>query len=154
MVCGTSGEPQYIKAYHGCYDPLSYPLFFPLGEAGWNKKILYADQGDPVEDYVFPHVFYSLYHLFFSQLVHKHYLMFQLIEMSMLAMNKLRCKEMKVSFQRHVSVIFSCLWNIIYANSLFLLGMPDGDAMEDIVDELGEDEITEESCNLFSFFNT
>jgi hypothetical protein len=27
MVCGTSGEPQYIKAYHGCYDPLSYPLF-------------------------------------------------------------------------------------------------------------------------------
>jgi hypothetical protein len=49
MVCGTSGEPQYIKAYHGCYDPLSYPLFFPRGEAGWNKKILYADQGDPVE---------------------------------------------------------------------------------------------------------
>jgi hypothetical protein len=103
---------------------------------------------------VFPHVFYSLYHLFFSQLVHKHYLMFQLIEMSMLAMNKLRCKEMKVSFQRHVSVIFSCLWNIIYANSLFLLGMLDGDAMEDIVDELGEDEITEESCKLFSFFDT
>jgi hypothetical protein len=29
--------------------------------------------------------------------------------------------------------------------------MPDGDAMEDIVDELGEDEITEESCKLFSF---
>jgi hypothetical protein len=39
----------------------------------------------------------------------------------------------------------------IYANSLFLLGMPDGDAMEDIVDELGEDEITEESCKLFFF---
>jgi hypothetical protein len=50
MVCGTSGEPQYIKAYHRCYDPLSYPLFFPCGEAGWNKKILYAEQGDPVED--------------------------------------------------------------------------------------------------------
>jgi hypothetical protein len=49
MVCGTSGEPQYIKAYHGCYDPLSYPLFFPHGEASWNKKILYADQGDPIE---------------------------------------------------------------------------------------------------------
>jgi hypothetical protein len=49
MVCGTSGEPQYIKAYHRCYDPLSYPLFFPRGEAGWNKKILYADQGDPIE---------------------------------------------------------------------------------------------------------
>jgi hypothetical protein len=35
-----------------------------------------------------------------------------------------------------------CLWIFIYANSLFLLGMPDGDVMEDIVDELGEDEIT------------
>jgi hypothetical protein len=49
MVCGTSGEPQNIKAYHGCYDPLSYPLFSPRGEADWNKKILYVDQGDPVE---------------------------------------------------------------------------------------------------------
>jgi hypothetical protein len=49
MVYGTSGEPQYIKAYHGCYDPLSYPLFFLRGEVGWNKKILYAEQGDPVE---------------------------------------------------------------------------------------------------------
>jgi hypothetical protein len=54
MVCGSSGEPQYIKAYidyvyHRCYDPLSYPLFFPHGEAGWNKKILYADQGIPAE---------------------------------------------------------------------------------------------------------
>jgi hypothetical protein len=44
MVCGTTGEPQYIKAYHGCYDPLSYPLFSPC-----TKKILYTDQGDPVE---------------------------------------------------------------------------------------------------------
>jgi hypothetical protein len=26
MVCGTSGEPQYIKSYHRCYDCLSYPL--------------------------------------------------------------------------------------------------------------------------------
>jgi hypothetical protein len=49
MVCGTSGEPQNIKAYHGCYDPLSYPLFSPRGVADWNKKILYVDQGDPVE---------------------------------------------------------------------------------------------------------
>jgi hypothetical protein len=29
--------------------------------------------------------------------------------------------------------------------------MPDGDAMEDIVDELGEDEIMEESDKLFFF---
>lgn len=27
MVYGVSDRPQYIKAYHGCYDPLSYPLF-------------------------------------------------------------------------------------------------------------------------------
>jgi hypothetical protein len=27
MACVTSEEPQYIKAYHRCYDPLSYPLF-------------------------------------------------------------------------------------------------------------------------------
>jgi hypothetical protein len=49
MLYGTSGEPQYIKAYHRCYDPLLYPLFFPRGEDGWNKKILYAEQGDLVE---------------------------------------------------------------------------------------------------------
>jgi hypothetical protein len=29
--------------------------------------------------------------------------------------------------------------------------MPDGDTMDDIVDELGEDEITEESDKLFFF---
>jgi hypothetical protein len=27
MVCGTSGEPQYIKAYHGCYDPFCIHYF-------------------------------------------------------------------------------------------------------------------------------
>jgi hypothetical protein len=69
----------------------------------------------------------------------------------MLAGTKLRCKGMKVSFWRHFSVVLSCLWIFIYANSLFLLGMPDGDAMDDIVDELGEDEITEESGKLFFF---
>jgi hypothetical protein len=31
--------------------------------------------------------------------------------------------------------------------------MPDGDAMEDIVDELSEDEITEESGKLFFFLH-
>jgi hypothetical protein len=49
MVYGTSGGPQYIKAYHVCYDPLSYQLFFPRAEASWNKKILYIEQGDPIE---------------------------------------------------------------------------------------------------------
>jgi hypothetical protein len=48
MICGISGHPQYIKAYFGCYDPLSYPLLFPRGEAGWNKKIFYDSQSDNV----------------------------------------------------------------------------------------------------------
>jgi hypothetical protein len=41
--------------------------------------------------------------------------------------------------------------DFIYANSLILLGMLDGDAVEDIVDELGEDEIMKESGKLFFF---
>jgi hypothetical protein len=69
----------------------------------------------------------------------------------MLGRTKLRWKGMKVSFQRHISVVFLCLWICIYANSIFLLGMPDRDAMEDIVDELGEYEIMEESDKLFYF---
>ena len=35
--------PEYIKAYHGCYDPLAYPLFKPKGETGWNKFMTYND---------------------------------------------------------------------------------------------------------------
>ena len=32
---------RYIKAYHGCYDPLAYPLFHPRGETGWNQFMPY-----------------------------------------------------------------------------------------------------------------
>ncbi|RCV15873.1 hypothetical protein SETIT_3G093100v2 [Setaria italica] len=28
-----------IKSYYGCYDPLSYPLFFPRAELGWHSNI-------------------------------------------------------------------------------------------------------------------
>ena len=28
-----------IRSYHGCYDALSYPLFFPRGELGWHFMI-------------------------------------------------------------------------------------------------------------------
>ncbi|AQK41222.1 hypothetical protein ZEAMMB73_Zm00001d024457 [Zea mays] len=28
-----------IKPHHGCYDPLAYPLFFPIGELGWHSGI-------------------------------------------------------------------------------------------------------------------
>jgi hypothetical protein len=75
MVCGISGEPQYIKAYQGCYDPLSYPLFFTRGEAGWNKKILYADQRDVIEglcDYLWVWFSISLFVLSISSQIVVH----------------------------------------------------------------------------------
>jgi hypothetical protein len=28
-----------IRSYHGCYDALSYPAFFPKGELGWHMDI-------------------------------------------------------------------------------------------------------------------
>ena len=34
---------RYIKAYHGCYDPLAYPLLNARGETGWNKFMPYND---------------------------------------------------------------------------------------------------------------
>lgn len=39
VVYGKSQHAQFIQPYFGCYDPLSYPLFFPNGEAGWHTKI-------------------------------------------------------------------------------------------------------------------
>nr|XP_043639169.1 uncharacterized protein LOC122610240 [Erigeron canadensis] len=39
VVYGKSQHGQFIQPYFGCYDPLSYPLFFPNGEAGWHNKI-------------------------------------------------------------------------------------------------------------------
>ena len=43
-LCMPQGDrPCYIKAYHGCYDPLAYPLFKPKGETGWNKFMTYND---------------------------------------------------------------------------------------------------------------
>jgi len=37
LVCARGDQPRYIKAYHGCYDPLSYPMYHPRGETGWNQ---------------------------------------------------------------------------------------------------------------------
>jgi hypothetical protein len=38
-VYGRSEYSQNIQPYFGCYDPLSYPLFFPNGEPGWHPNI-------------------------------------------------------------------------------------------------------------------
>jgi hypothetical protein len=42
VVHGKGDRPLYIRAYYGCYDPLSYPLFFPRGETGWNRWMPYV----------------------------------------------------------------------------------------------------------------
>ncbi|XP_076927855.1 uncharacterized protein LOC143591556 [Bidens hawaiensis] len=39
VVYGRSEYSQNIQPYYGCYDPLSYPLFFPNGESGWHPNI-------------------------------------------------------------------------------------------------------------------
>ena len=46
VVYGKGDRPLYIRAYYGCYDPLSYPLFFPRGETGWNRWMPYIDPPD------------------------------------------------------------------------------------------------------------
>lgn len=40
ILHGKNNEIQGIRSYHGCYDPLSYPLFFPRAELGWHNSIL------------------------------------------------------------------------------------------------------------------
>ncbi|KAF8656893.1 hypothetical protein HU200_060455 [Digitaria exilis] len=35
VIYANSGQAHFIRANHGCYDPLPYPLFYPRGETGW-----------------------------------------------------------------------------------------------------------------------
>jgi hypothetical protein len=39
MLHGKDWSSHDIRSYHGCYDALSYPLFFPKGEHGWHANI-------------------------------------------------------------------------------------------------------------------
>ncbi|AQK99913.1 hypothetical protein ZEAMMB73_Zm00001d012588 [Zea mays] len=39
MLHGKDRSSHGIRSYHGCYDALSYPLFFPRGELGWHANI-------------------------------------------------------------------------------------------------------------------
>ncbi|PWZ41852.1 ATP-dependent DNA helicase PIF4 [Zea mays] len=39
MLHGKDRSNHGIRSYHGCYDALSYPLFFPKGELGWHANI-------------------------------------------------------------------------------------------------------------------
>jgi hypothetical protein len=40
VLHGKDRSRHDIHSYHGCYDALSYPLFFPRGELGWHMDIL------------------------------------------------------------------------------------------------------------------
>uniref|UniRef100_A0A804UFR8 Helitron helicase-like domain-containing protein n=1 Tax=Zea mays TaxID=4577 RepID=A0A804UFR8_MAIZE len=39
MLHGKDSSSHCIRSYHGCYDALSYPFFFPRGELGWHANI-------------------------------------------------------------------------------------------------------------------
>lgn len=39
VVHGHSNNSYKVEPYFGCYDPLQYPLLFPLGQTGWHKNI-------------------------------------------------------------------------------------------------------------------
>ena len=39
LLQGKDRSIHGIRSYHGCYDALSYPLFFPRGELGWHSMI-------------------------------------------------------------------------------------------------------------------
>ncbi|XP_076913979.1 uncharacterized protein LOC143572814 [Bidens hawaiensis] len=39
VLYGISEYSQNIQSYFGCYDPLSYPLFFPNGESYWHPNL-------------------------------------------------------------------------------------------------------------------
>ena len=40
-------ESHRVQYYYGCYDPLQYPLLFPLGETGWQPRIKRPRNGNP-----------------------------------------------------------------------------------------------------------
>ena len=44
MVYPNSGRPHFIRAYHGCYDPLAYPILCPGGETGWEDKSILLEK--------------------------------------------------------------------------------------------------------------
>ena len=39
VLFGNDNKRYSTQPYYGCYDPLSYPLFFPRGEIGWHPEI-------------------------------------------------------------------------------------------------------------------
>ena len=48
VLLGKDRSRHGIRSYHGCYDALSYLLFFPKGELGWHMDI--PKKGVTMED--------------------------------------------------------------------------------------------------------
>ena len=44
MVYSNSGCPHFIRAYHGCYGPLAYPILYPSGETGSEEKSILLEE--------------------------------------------------------------------------------------------------------------
>ncbi|AQL05669.1 hypothetical protein ZEAMMB73_Zm00001d047132 [Zea mays] len=56
MLHGKDRSSHGIRSYHGCYDALSYPLFFPKGELGWHANIPKSNVSmDEVDSYCDQH---------------------------------------------------------------------------------------------------
>ena len=44
MVFPNSRGSQFIRVYHGCYDPLAYLILYPGGETGWEDKSILLEE--------------------------------------------------------------------------------------------------------------
>ncbi|XP_071938300.1 uncharacterized protein [Coffea arabica] len=47
QIYTKEGYIHRIQYYYGCYDPLQYPLLFPLGETGWHPGIKRSEKVNP-----------------------------------------------------------------------------------------------------------
>jgi hypothetical protein len=99
MVCGTSESHNISKHITDVMTLFHIHYFSLVVRLVGTRKYCMQIKVIPLKVCVFLRVCDAVYHLFFSQLVPKQYLMFQLMEMSMLARTKLRCKGTKVSFR-------------------------------------------------------
>jgi hypothetical protein len=99
MVCGTSGETQYINHITDVMTLFRIHYFSLVVRQVGTRKYCMQNKAISLKVCVFLCVCDSVYRSFFSQLVPKQYLMFRLMEMSMLARTKLRRKGTKVSFR-------------------------------------------------------
>ena len=44
MAYPNSGHPEFLRVYHGCCDPLAYPILYPGGETGSEDKSILLEE--------------------------------------------------------------------------------------------------------------